>query len=339
MSRTWAIEQIPNPNMTKSAITADGKSVDISRLEREINEDLALYRRHTAEDGMKKKAIHTSKDYDDFRNFVSAAQLKPTSGRDVSNLLAGAVGSLPRGSGNFSFCNKNDQVGPGIIGGYGGDIKRRIEGAQCLTGQHGTSQKLGAKSRDDNSLDFKNNNRLANKSSREAYDFLREWKHHCKNPERTISFLTRIEPPNSIFSEPKSRSEFVLPAEDTCKKYFSTDIDCEILGNVIEGLHLLSPMTALPGDDIFSDHHKEGFPPSLHQSLCNIELAGSHVMKFVDEWLKSLTRCGRFGLSVSFLSSDQITKLKDILTAVKISLAEHDDNVPDYIEQYEKVLR
>ncbi|KAL7476629.1 hypothetical protein ACHAW6_002478 [Cyclotella cf. meneghiniana] len=328
---------VTNPNMTNSAINSDGKSVDISRLEREINEDLALYCRHTAEDGMKKKAIHNSKDYDDFRNFVSAAQLKPTSGRDVSNLLAGAVGPLPRGSGNFSFRNKNDQAGPGIIGGYGGDIKRRIERAQSLAGQHETSQK-DTKSSDDDSLVFKSNNCLGKKSSREAYEFLREWKYHCKNPERTISFLTRIEPTNNIFSEPKSKRVFVLPAEDTCKKYFSTDIDCEILGNIIEGLHLLSPMTILRSNDIFPDHHKEGVPPSLHPSIGNIESAGSHVVKFVDEWLRSLSRCGRFGLSLLFLSSDQITKLKDILTAVKRSLAEHDENVPDYIEQYEKVL-
>ncbi|KAL3780075.1 hypothetical protein HJC23_007324 [Cyclotella cryptica] len=323
--------------MAKSIITSDGKSVDVSRLEREINEDLALYRRHTAEDGMKKKAIHTSKDYDEFRNFVSAAQLKPTSGRDVSNLLTGAAGSLPQGSRNFSFRNKCD--GPGIIGGYDGSIQRRIDEVHYQDGQQGASRKFGKKSRDNNSLVLKNNNHLPSKSSREAYDFLREWKQHCTNSERTLDFLTRIKPRNNIFSEPDPKREFVLPAEETCKRHFSTDVDCEILCDIIDALYLLSQMTNLPGNDIISDHHEEGSSPGRHPSLDNIESTGMYAMKFIDEWLRSLAQCGRFGLSVSFLSSAQITKLKDILNVVKRSTAEVGENAAGYVEQYEKVLR
>lgn len=98
-------------------------------------------------------------------------------------------------------------------------------------------------------------------------------------------------------------------------------------------------MTILPGDCMTSDHNKEGASPIRHPCLNNIESAGSYVVKFVDEWLRSLARSGRFGLSVSFLSSAQSTKLKEILTVVQRSLAEVDENIPEYIEHYRNALR
>jgi hypothetical protein len=47
------------PARSKSAI--NGTTVDISKLAREIQADVAKYRQHKAEDGMKKRAIHSSK--------------------------------------------------------------------------------------------------------------------------------------------------------------------------------------------------------------------------------------------------------------------------------------
>ena len=38
----------------------NGGVVDINHLEQEIQADLASYRQHKAQDGMKKRAIHTS---------------------------------------------------------------------------------------------------------------------------------------------------------------------------------------------------------------------------------------------------------------------------------------
>ena len=45
---------------TKKSAIGRGGSVDISNLEREIQNDVASYRKNKSEDGMKKRAIHTS---------------------------------------------------------------------------------------------------------------------------------------------------------------------------------------------------------------------------------------------------------------------------------------
>jgi hypothetical protein len=297
--------------MAQSVINPDGKSIDISRLEREIKEDLSIYRQHTAEDGMKKRAIHTSKDYDEFKNFVSVSQLKPTSGREVSSLFAGSLGSVPRGFRNFAYHDRYVGNGQDIIGGYGDIIQRRKDAVPNIYERHQTKAKSsGGKVSRSCGLPNSSTNKaanLSNKSSRETYDFLRDWNQQCKTPEETISFLTRIEATNDVLDS-NSKREFLLSPDDTCKRHFSTDIDSEILGDIIEGLHLLSEMHAGQNGDV---------SPNDHPSINNIKCAGSNVIRFVDAWLQSLARCGRFGLSVSFLTSKQDQKLKELFAFVK----------------------
>jgi hypothetical protein len=46
---------------SKRLSAINGKTLDINHLEREIQADVATYRQFKAEDGMKKRAIHTSK--------------------------------------------------------------------------------------------------------------------------------------------------------------------------------------------------------------------------------------------------------------------------------------
>jgi hypothetical protein len=278
-------------DMAKSIINPDG-TVDTSRLEREIREDLALHRRHAAEDAMKKKAIHTSADYDEFKNFVSCAELKPTTSRDVSSLFTCSFGSASR-SGNAACRDGGRQ---GVLGGYGESIQQRkvFEAERSSANSSSTGKQVP-----------KENNVISKKSSREAYDFLREWKKECTSPEHTLSFLTRIRP-----SDTTSGIELTLPAGDTCREYFSTDIDSEILGDIVEGLHLLS--------------RSDKVSPRIKHCIDNIESAGSNVVDFIDAWINSLDGCGRIGLSLSFLSSVQSRQWEDVLAFVQSSLQKHE---------------
>ena len=227
--------------MAKSIINADG-SVDISRLEREIKQDLSLYRKHAAEDGMKKKAIHTSADYDEFKNFVSAAELKPTTSRDVSSLFTGGLGSISR-SNNAGCRDVDRQAGGGIIGGYGESIQRRkdltadLNKPSCIVSMKASSHTGTRSTADDFKRPAGKTDILAKKSSREVHDFVREWEKQCKSPEATVAFLTRIR--NSDTSDSGMQKRLVLSPKHTCNEYFSTGIDSEILGNIVEGLHLL----------------------------------------------------------------------------------------------------
>ena len=51
---------------------------------------------------MKKRAVHTSKDYDEFKNFVACSQLKPVQSKQMGQLF------VQRGVGNYS---RNGLVG------------------------------------------------------------------------------------------------------------------------------------------------------------------------------------------------------------------------------------
>jgi hypothetical protein len=276
-----------NTIMANSSIVNPDGTINTSRLEREIREDLALHRKHAAEDVMKKKAIHTSADYDEFKNFVSCAELKPTTSRDVSSLFTGGFGSKSR-QGNAA-CLDGGRM-QSVIGGYGESIQQRKVAEE---GVSSTAKRV-----------LQENNTIPKKTSREAYAFLRGWKQECTSPERTLLFLTRIRPS----SDTAEGIELALPAADICREYFSTDIDSEILGDTIEGLHLLS----------LSDQ----VSPCMKQCIDNIESAGSNVVDFVQTWLKSLVGCGRIGLSLSFLSTVQSRQWKDVVAFVQSSTAE-----------------
>lgn len=309
--------------MAKSIINADG-SVDISRLEREIKQDLSLYRKHAAEDGMKKKAIHASADYDEFKNFVSAAELKPTTSRDVSSLFTGGLGSISKSSN--AVRRDVNQAGCGIIGGYGGSIQRRKDLTVYLNKPSGiasTKQSShGTKITANDSKRLAGETAiLAKKSSREVHDFAREWEKQCKSPEETIAFLTRIENPNT--SESNVQKRLVLPPENTCNEYFSTGIDSDILGSIVEGLHLL---LLLPSEQISSN---------CEQCLENIKVCQSNVLEFSASWLRALVGCGRFGLSASFLNSEQTHKLREVLEVVKTL----NEEAPAYLQHYADLLK
>ena len=294
-------------------------------MEREIREDLSLHCKHTAEDGMKKKAIHASADYDEFKNLVSAAQLKPTTSRDVSSLFTGTFNTKKNASHDMS------QNGQCVIGGYGDSIKRRNDAAFHSMKSFSTNAqsydktiaKVSLRGHSHSNKSTSTSNTSPNKSSRGAYDFIREWKQQCKSPQQTISFLTQTKPPNGT-SDSSSERVFIFPADYICKEYFSTDLDSEILGDIVDGLHLLS----------LNDQDQTSL-----DSIDNIKSTGSNVFKFVNEWLESLIGCGRFRLNVSFLRPEQTENFRDILGRIKEMNTGPDVNTVVYMEQYDKMLR
>eukprot|EP00956_Cyclotella_meneghiniana_P037450 scaffold138973_cov22-Cyclotella_meneghiniana.AAC.1 len=159
---------------------------------------------------------------------------------------------------------------------------------------------------------------LAKKSSREVHDFVREWEKQCKSPEATVAFLTRIR--NSDTSDSGMQKRLVLSPKHTCNEYFSTGIDSEILGNIVEGLHLLL--------------RSEQLSYNCEQCLQNIEACKSNVLEFSASWLEALVECGRFGLSVSFLNSEQAKKLREVLEVIKTS----NEEAPAYFQHYADLL-
>ncbi|KAL9183634.1 hypothetical protein ACHAXT_004490 [Thalassiosira profunda] len=320
----------------KSAI--DGSSrLDVDRLQREVLADVATYRQYKAEDGMKKRAIHTSKDYNEFRNFVSVSQLKPTSGRDVSSLFSGASGTVA--TGGYARSQKT-QGGKGSIGSFEDVIQRRKDTSSqsnAVAKLDGDLQSL--------SLDKSKSTTLANRagaktsqSSRAAHDFLVEWKRHCKTANDTLAFLARVD--DAL--EGSFESKLILQPELICREYFATDLDSDVSEGIIEALHLLvsTKEDGACREDAANDftlQNSGGDGVTTFPELDELWKSEANVLSFVDGWLRALPVCGRFELSLSFLSSDQRQTLRDICSFLRSK----DDKAKscDYLCRYDSLLK
>ncbi len=234
------------------------------------------------------------KDYSEFRNFVSVSQLRPTPGLDVSRLFNGACGSNAT-----SVRSKDIQEDQASIGGFDDIIKKRKEMLNPLKSvtKFETIPRLSC---------CENGVSNVVKSSRSAHDFLGEWRVHCTDAKATLSFLSRMDPNVDI--------PFVVDPEVTCKDYFSTEIDSDVMGDIVDALHLLVTTSALGSSELL--------------------MTEANVSTFVHSWLKAFSSCGRFELSVSFLSRDQLSRLKEVCVFLRNSgIGDH-----EIIQTYHKTL-
>ena len=147
-------------------------------LERQVREDMAIHSKSRAEDEMKKKALHSSKDYDEFNNFVSVSQLEPVSNRDVSSLFNGSSGGAQT---TTTFRNRTVHGASKEIGCLDGYIDERKEiqmDAQIMTTKR---------------LENKGSSSSTIKSSRNAHNFLAHWKQQCSSSASdALSFLVQL---------------------------------------------------------------------------------------------------------------------------------------------------
>lgn len=186
--------------------------------------------------------------------------------------------------------------------------------------------------------------KCAAKTSREVYDFQREWRQHCTTAKDTLSFLTRTREGAAADKSPET--QLVLQPDATCKAYFSTDIDSEIVGDVIEALHLLVPegkgnFATLDGCcsesnvvDVESVYLKDRSDAFAVNALSSQKKA----MSFIEEWVKALASCGRFQLSISFLTYVQRQKLKEICRFMRKSHSNDEGDARDDLFQYDSLL-
>ena len=271
--------------------------------------------------------------------------MKPTAGRDLSSLFNGASGPHTGGSGNDGA--RNRKAGQGVIGGFDDNIQRRKDCSVTATSpklQSSTSTRDHDKKIESNLQSIlyggvsakKSTNKMnkaTTKSSRGGYDFLREWRQQCKNPQSTLLFLTRMKSSSETLEE-----HLVLNPEDTCKQFFSTDIDSAIVGDIIDAMHLLMIITNGSDEDLL--HQNSLLSASSldgHSSLCNISSSEKNFRVFARKWLKALNSCGRFDLSISFLIPEQQMKLKDLCSYLS-NARENEDGLDDFLLRYENLL-
>jgi hypothetical protein len=314
------------PVRSKSAI--NGTTVDVNQLAREIQADVANYRQYKAEDSMKKRAIHTVKNYGEFRNFVSVSQLKPIGSttsltvdsidenRGSDNSLGG-LGDIVRMRKDASTLSKSSVA---TVDKHLESISLGMTSSNCANGKASLITNTFGKSPMPHTV----------KSSRSLVDFLREWKRQCTTANATLSFLTRID----------SNRQLVLQPDMICKDYFSFEIDSDMLADVIEALYLLIDGSVKEaGETPSATSEDDSGIDSCHNPIKNVKILTSDIdtLHFTYSWLKALSSCGRFDLSLAFLEPAHRTKLNDVCNFIKKS---NEDRVAidQLLRQYANVL-
>ncbi len=225
--------------------------------------------------------------------------MKPTSGRDVSRLFNGASGSIPT-SGRSRNISSDGQAS---IGGFDGIIKKRNELSNSLK----SSAKLELIPRSACCGARAGLSKIV-KSSRSVHDFLMEWRIHCTTAKSTLSFITRM--------ESQVDNMFIIDPKVVCKEYFSAEIDGDVMGDIVEALHLLVTMTVSERAELLTE---------------------TSVSPFIHNWLKALPSCGRFELSLSFLTQNQQAKLKEVCAFLSSS-DRGDDEINLLVHEYHETL-
>lgn len=273
-----------------------------------MNNDIKIYAKSRAEDNMKKKAMHTSRDYDEFQSFLSVSQLQPISARDVSSLFNGGVSGS-----SSSFRNRGvhgTAAGAAIHSGRGmnDNNEKKKEGGFVDNSQKSQYGKLTRTS--------------SKKSSREASNFLAHWRSKSSSSsQEALSFLLQIgagDDPTMI-----------------CKQYFSTDIDSDILGCIVNALHLL--MCIVTNQTTENEHNDE--LENVTNELVSANLLDiKSATEFMSRWLEALPGCGRFTLSLSFLTSEHEVRLKEIIKFIKDSIHINDAGGKEYLCHYNVIF-
>lgn len=271
----------------------------MSILEQQVREDMAIYSKSRAEDEMKKRALHACKDYTEFQNLVSVSQLKPISSDDVSSLFNGSSGLSPTFRNRTVHGAADSQSGIGCLDGYIDEKKKGANGEnkKKTVDVEMTAKIIGS----------------STKSSRDTYNFLAQWRRKCSSSARdTLLFLAQMK------EEP----------EKTCRQYFSTDVDSDVVGDIVGALHLFMCI-------------------AVDKSKCNDDLVAESITdllevpkstKFISSWLKAMTGCGRFDLAISFLTAKEELQLKEIVEFVKNSIYTEDAD-DDYLCRYNDLFK
>lgn len=174
------------------------------------------------------------------------------------------------------------------------------------------------------------------KNSRGDHDFLREWREQCKDSESSLLFLTRAN-----VQDGKSVNQLLMVPGETCDDFFSTDMESTIFGGVVDGLHLFMLISINPGKELRHQKTQNSLlvnnVDSRTSCLNYLLSTHSNIVTFIRDWLKALTKCGRFDLNMSFLSRDRQDKLVELCNFVR-DLFSDEESINVFVK-YESALR
>jgi len=257
-----------------SAVDTNGK-INVNLLSSEITSTTREATTYTAVDNMKKKAIHSATSYDEFRNFVHCAELKP--------LKAGEFDQLGAKKSSYVMQQAYSKHG---IGGAGGSVGVRSDRRDEWERERDTLLANRAVNEDDDdevdadatattatatattTTTTKKKPSLTKRFPKDGNEFDKAW--------RKLQSM-KHKPPKTLETARRAYfAQYITPERLT--DLFRTEMDVNVMGVVI---------------DLF----------------CGAD----HDVQVAYKWLVGISESGRFKLNVNFLSEEQIAKVKVVL--------------------------
>uniref|UniRef100_A0A7S0CGE9 Dynein attachment factor N-terminal domain-containing protein n=1 Tax=Proboscia inermis TaxID=420281 RepID=A0A7S0CGE9_9STRA len=333
-----------NEQHKQSAILPDG-SLDLDFMKREIERDFSNERQYRAEDEMKKRAVHSSKNYDEFQAFVSCSELKPLQTREVAQLI------------NPKYCGRVDVDSARTK--QGKSSKSKVHGRQldqmhhlvmgniiCDDSGKNTVMKLNRKVKKDciqEKVEGKYNAKNPLSSGRHqkpknCTDFENQWRklrnintsYSIMKPSKRLDYLTSIVTSlhfqNVLYKGKKSKP-----------------IDPTIMEEILNELYYYS----LSIENWFSQKERKSFDNSkgIFQSQHDLNSFRFKENDFKEkivkvnvlvEWLFALSKCERFTLNLCFLGKQ--TKefvrcmIQWIVSEIKVMDAEATEKLKETVQ-------
>ena len=167
--------------------------------------------------------------------------------------------------------------------------------------------------------------------------FEREWRRSCTDAASTAQYLLRTE---SIgdgdedgedyslrpCSSAGSKRRLILRPEEASRTVFKVELGSDIMGDILSALAYLCRSSSSSAESLKPDLATEAETGTGNN---DDNVMPSFSPSFVYWWMISMTKCGRFGLNVSFLTEEQKQDVEFILALLEQHLTDGGKKVDD----------
>ena len=276
-----------------SAIKLDGQ-LNVSVIQREVAKDIARDKQYQVEDGMKKRAIHISKNYDEFKNFVACSNLQPVQRHEMNQLFISTETqhAMNRNRPNkvFNSSSEMDQTS-----------KKLLEGLRITS----TSNSTSATEQSSSQVCTRTSCDLSSKVPETLMEFEKEWRYFCTSVDATLQYiLLPLGSTNYVYD----KGNFFVPIklrlcpDYVCCKLCKVEMNSGIFGELLQALRYLLEVS----EGYRVDHS------IVEEVLCSEDanIQNSHL--FVFQWMKYLRLSGGFELNIAFVNSHEKNAIRAI---------------------------
>ena len=156
--------------------------------------------------------------------------------------------------------------------------------------------------------------------------FEREWRRSCTDAASTAQYLLRAESIGDNDRDGKdyslrpcssagSKRRLILRPEEASRTVFKVELGSDIMGDILSALTYLCRSFSSSSSSSLKPHLATEAETDTGNNDDNV--MSSFSPSFAYRWMISMTKCGRFGLNVSFLTEEQKQDVEFILALLE----------------------